>query len=73
MLYKAIAIANEKLEGELPTKDVIVSPSTLSTVLENLDAFTRYEIEVLASTIKGDGVKSKAITAGIHDHTMLFS
>ena len=64
VLYKAIAISNEKLEEDLETREVKVQPSKLSAVLENLNAFTRYEIEVLAYTVKGDGVKSKAIRAG---------
>jgi len=63
VLYKAIAISNEKLEEDLETREVKVQPSKLSAVLENLNAFTRYEIEVLAYTVKGDGVKSKAIRA----------
>ena len=67
VLYKAIAIANVKLEEDLETKEVVVNSSTLSTVLENLNAFTRYEIGVLAFTVKGDGVKSKAIRAGNQD------
>ena len=64
MFYKAIAIANEALEKELETSVVTVGSSSLSASLENLNAFTRYEIEVLAFTIKGDGVKSKPIKAG---------
>lgn len=64
VFYKAIAIANEALEEELETSVVTVGRSDLFAVLENLNAFTRYEIEVLAFTIKGDGVKSKPIEAG---------
>ena len=64
MFYRAIAVANEALEEELETSVVKVGSSTLFAVLENLDAFTRYEIEVLAFTIKGDGVKSNPIKAG---------
>lgn len=64
MFYRAIAIANEALEEELETSVVTVGSSDLFAVLENLNAFTRYEIEVLAFTIKGDGVKSKPIEAG---------
>lgn len=64
VLYKAIATANEKLEEELETSVVTVGSSILFAVLENLDAYTRYEIEVLAFTIKGDGVKSKPMRAG---------
>ena len=67
VLYKAIATANVKLEEDLETKEVVVNYSTLSTALEGLNAFTRYEIEVLAFTVKGDGVKSKAIRAGSQD------
>ena len=36
----------------------------LLAVLENLTAFTRYEVRVLAFTVKGDGVKSPPIRAG---------
>lgn len=62
-----------KLEEDLETKEVVVNSSTLSTGLENLNAFTRYEIEVLAFTVKGDGVKSKAIRAGNQDqHNRVF-
>lgn len=65
VLYKAIATAEETPEEESETNIVTVSSSSLSAVLENLDAYTRYEIEVLAFTIKGDGVKSEPIRAGI--------
>jgi len=64
VFYKAIAIANEDLEEELETNQVTVPSWSLSAVLENLNAFTRYRIEVLAFTVKGDGVKSTAINAG---------
>lgn len=64
VLYKAIAISNEEFEGELETSEVIVGPNMLFADLGNLNAFTRYEIEVLAFTVKGDGVKSKDIRAG---------
>ena len=64
MFYKAIAIANEDFEEEQETKQVTVPSSNLSAVLENLNAFTSYRIEVLAFTVKGDGVKSTPITAG---------
>ena len=64
MLYKAIAIANEEPEKEPGTSEVIVEPSMLLAVLENLTAFTRYEVQVLAFTVKGDGVKSPPIRAG---------
>ena len=66
VLYSAIAIANEKLE-ELETYEVTVGPSTLIAVLKNLTAFTRYEVRVLAFTVKGDGVKSTPIRAGNSD------
>ena len=66
LLYSAIAIANEKLE-ELETYEVTVGPSTLIAVLKNLTAFTRYEVRVLAFTVKGDGVKSTPIRAGNSD------
>ena len=64
MFYKTIAIANEELEEEQETNQVTVSSSNLSTVLVNLNAFTKYKIEVLAFTVKGDGVKSIPIKAG---------
>lgn len=65
VFYKAIAIANEDLEEELETNQVTVPSSNLfEFVLENLNAFTRYRIEVLAFTVKGDGVKSTPIKAG---------
>ncbi|XP_074628437.1 uncharacterized protein LOC141886246 isoform X3 [Acropora palmata] len=64
VFYKAIATANEKLDdGVIQTRNVAVNSSTLAVVLENLSAFTRYEIEVLAFTIKGNGVRSNAIRA----------
>ena len=66
VLYSAIAVANEKLE-ELETYELTVGPSTLIAVLENLTAFTRYEVRVLAFTVKGDGVKSTPIRAGNSD------
>ena len=66
VLYSAIAIANEKLE-ELEVYEVTVGPSTLIAVLKNLTAFTRYEVRVLAFTVKGDGVKSNPIRAGNSD------
>lgn len=66
VFYKAIAKANKKLDdGVIQTRSVAVNSSTLAVVLENLSAFTRYEIEVLAFTIKGNGVRSKALRAGI--------
>ena len=64
VFYKATAIANEDLEEGLETNQVTVPSSNLSAVLENLNAFTRYRIEVLAFTVKGDGVKSTTIKAG---------
>lgn len=69
VFYKAIAIANEVLEEEWETNQVTVPSSNLSTILENLNAFTRYRIEVLAFTVKGDGVKSTPIKAGSFSHT----
>ena len=66
VLYSAITIANENLE-ELETYEVTVGPSTLIAVLENLTAFTRYEVQVLAFTVKGDGVESTPIRAGNSD------
>lgn len=69
VIYKAIAIANEHLEEELETNQVTVPSSNLSAVLENLNAFTRYSIEVLAFTVKGDGVKSTPIKAGNFSHS----
>ena len=66
VFYKAIATANKKLDdGVIQTRNVAVNSFTLAVVLENLSAFTRYEIEVLAFTIKGNGVRSNAVTAGI--------
>lgn len=66
VFYKAIATANKKFDDEvIQTRKLTVDSSTLAAVLENLTAFTRYEIKVLAFTIKGDGVPSNAIRAGI--------
>lgn len=72
VFYKAIAIANEDLEEEQETNQVTASSSNLSAVLENLNAFTKYRIEVLAFTVKGDGVKSIPITAGNFCQTYSF-
>ena len=69
MFYVAIAIANEDIEEELETNLVTVPSSNLSVVLENLNAFTRYRIDVLAFTVKGDGVKSTPIKAGSFSHS----
>ncbi|XP_022795623.1 uncharacterized protein LOC111334195 isoform X1 [Stylophora pistillata] len=63
VLYRAVAIGDETPDEQMQTKVVTVSRSSLFADLENLDAYTRYEIEVLAFTIKGDGVKSEPIRA----------
>ena len=71
MFYTAIATANEKHDEVMETKEIILNSSTLSIVLKNLSVFTRYEIEVLAFTAKGDGVRSDAIRAGMVVWTFL--
>ena len=73
VLYRAVAIADETPDEKMETKVVTVSSSSLFADLENLDAYTRYEIEVLAFTIKGDGVKSEPIRAGISQLIYSFS
>lgn len=65
VLYKVIVIVDEMLEEELEIKIVIVLSLSLFVVLENLDVYIWYEIEVLVFIIKGDGVKSEFIWVGI--------
>ncbi|XP_078344750.1 uncharacterized protein LOC144630294 [Oculina patagonica] len=52
--YQAVAIGEEPVE-EQPIREQIVSPSTLSIVLKNLEIFTLYRIDVLGYTIMGNG------------------
>ncbi|XP_068688561.1 uncharacterized protein [Montipora foliosa] len=63
VFYTAIATANKKHDEVMETKEIILNSSTRFIVLKNLSVFTRYEIEVLAFTAKGDGVRSDAIRA----------
>ncbi len=52
--YQAVAIGEEPVQHQ-PIKEQIVSPSTLSIVLKNLEIFTLYRIDVLGYTIMGNG------------------
>lgn len=65
VFYTAVALSKHPFDQPMPTLSVTLeNPPQTSVVLRNLSAFTRYHIQVLAFTIKGDGVKSPINVAG---------
>ena len=68
--YRPISEAEEPLPYSKP-KRIDVGPQVLELTIHNLSSFTEYAIEVLAQTVKGDGVKAAEITAStntLHIH-----
>lgn len=57
--YQAIAVGQESIEDQ-PILELKLTSSTLSAVLEDLEIFTFYRVEVLGYTIAGDGPASAA-------------
>lgn len=52
--YQAVAFGQEPAEVQ-PVLEVNVGISTLTVILENLDIFTLYRVDVLGYTVIGDG------------------
>ncbi|XP_048579836.1 uncharacterized protein LOC116619170 isoform X2 [Nematostella vectensis] len=63
VLYAPIAVANKTLTTPPAWSHVTVQPDMTSVKISNLAAFTRYNLAVLAFTVKGDGIRSANITA----------
>ena len=63
ILYKILTLAGEAKKPQTLIKTT--DEKTLSTTLEGLQNYAVYDIRVLAFTIKGDGVVSQSIRAGI--------
>lgn len=67
--YQAIAVGQEPAENQ-PIMEQRVDASTLSIVLENLEIFTLYRVDVLGYTIMGDGPPATA-NAGLFTVALL--
>lgn len=52
--YQAVAFGQEPAEVQ-PVLELNVGISTLTVILENLDIFTLYRVDVLGYTVIGDG------------------
>ena len=61
--YRAVRIGDENVEkGEAPTHNFTVRKTTLTVVIEGLESYTRYQINVSGFSRQGDG--PSAITEG---------
>ena len=61
--YRAVRIGDEDVEkGKAPTYNITVRKTTLTVVLEGLESYTRYQINVSGFSRRGDG--PSAITEG---------
>ena len=61
--YRAVRIGDENVEkGEAPTYNLTVRKTTLTVVIEGLESYTRYQINVSGFSRRGDG--PSAITVG---------
>lgn len=61
--YRAVRIGDENVEkGEAPTYNLTVRKTTLTIVIEGLESYTRYQINVSGFSRRGDG--PSAITEG---------
>ena len=67
-MYQRVSQANELLPGAEVVR--VVSPRKLYLTLEGLEVYTRYQISILAFTVKGDGVVSEAVIAGMSNDCM---
>ena len=61
--YQAVAIGQEPAKDQ-PITEKTVMASTLSVVLNNLEIFTLYRVDVLGYTVMGDG-PSATTNAGL--------
>lgn len=69
--YRAVRIGDEEVEEwEVPTYNFTVRKTTLDAVIEGLDTYTRYQINVSGFSRKGDG--PSAITDGGMINNRLF-
>jgi hypothetical protein len=64
VLYKKVRLQDEGCDGI--QMNYTVEPLFLSTMIEHLDNYAVYRIQVLGFTIKGDGVISQSIYAGMY-------
>lgn len=62
VLYKKVMVQDEEWSGI--QVNYTVGPQNLSTMIEELDNYAVYQIQVLGFTIKGDGVISQPVYAG---------
>ena len=61
--YRAVRIGDENVEKEeAPTYNLTVRKTTLTVVIEGLESYTRYQINVSGFSRRGDG--PSAITVG---------
>ena len=61
--YQAVRIGDENVEkGEAPIYNLTVRKTTLTVVIEGLESYTRYQINVSGFSRRGDG--PSAITEG---------
>ena len=61
--YRAVRIGDENVEKEeAPTYNLTVRKTTLTVVIEGLESYTRYQINVSGFSRRGDG--PSAITEG---------
>ena len=61
--YRAVRIGGENVEKEeAPTYNLTVRKTTLTVVIEGLESYTRYQINVSGFSRRGDG--PSAITVG---------
>jgi hypothetical protein len=63
IFYRPISEADEPVPYSTP-KRIDVGPRVLELIIDGLTSYTEYTIEVVAQTVKGDGVKAAAINAG---------
>lgn len=53
--YRAVMIGDEEVKKEQPTYNFTVRKTTLQAVIQGLETYTRYQINVSGFTRKGDG------------------
>ena len=63
ILYRVLSIAEEDVRQ--PTLTATAKPTALNFTLTGLLNYAVYDIRVLAFTMKGDGVETQSIIAGV--------
>ncbi|KAK3717533.1 hypothetical protein QZH41_013793, partial [Actinostola sp. cb2023] len=62
VIYRALRNPDQILNGRQEV--LVLGPNVYSVTIVNLTSYTMYSVEVLAFTIKGDGVSSKTLYVG---------